>query len=813
MKLYADVILPLPLQDLYTYSIPADLQDQVQEGSRVIVQFGKKKFYTAIVFRLYTPEKEISPIKEIVSILENHAIVTRSQLKFWEWVSFYYMCSLGDVYRAALPSVFKIESETHVFLNPDYEGEIPLTENEKKIYYHLSSTRPSSIAELEKHTGLTNAIPHIKALADKGAAFINENLHNSYSVKTRAIVRLKREFSESELSELLDSLSRAKKQQGLLSTFLFLKESGEVILKKDLLDEANASSSVLSELVKKDILEICDMEISRFDYGETNIDKAYTLNLYQQEAYGKIKSSFLEKEVTLLHGVTSSGKTEIYIQLIKDIINEGKQVLYLLPEIALTTQITNRLKAVFGNKLAVYHSKFNDNERAETWNKLLKDNETQVILGARSAIFLPFNNLGLTIVDEEHEGSYKQQDPAPRYNAKNAAIVLAGIQQAKVLLGTATPSIETYTNALSGRYGFVQLTKRYEEIELPHISVINIKELRRKKQMKSLLSPPLVEEIKEALDKKEQIILFQNRRGFSSMLECKNCSWTPHCTHCDVSLTYHKGQQLMICHYCGATYRVPSECPDCKTPTLDTLGYGTERVEEEVASLFPETSIARMDLDTTRGKKSYEHIISDFENGKTNILIGTQMVSKGLDFDNVSVVGILNADNLLNYPDFRAYEKAYQLMIQVSGRAGRKNKRGLVVLQTSHPSHPLINSVKHHNYNLFYEMQVAERKVFRYPPYFRLISIVVRGRDESLVEKASAEFTLGLKQSFKDRILGPGKPPVSRVQSLYIRNILIKIENNASIQKVRDIIFHYQNSILSNPSYKSLLIHYDVDPL
>ncbi|MBK5720473.1 primosomal protein N' [Dysgonomonas sp. Marseille-P4677] len=811
--LYADVVLPLPLQGFYTYIIPPDLPFTVKEGSRVIVQFGKKKFYTAIVFKIYESEEKQSPIKDIVSTLEDTPIVTPLQMKFWEWVSFYYMCSLGDVYKAAVPSALKLESETHILLNSDFEALEPFTSNEQKVFFLLSPDKPFSIAEIEKKSGLSNIIPTIKSLTDKKAIYINENIQNTYTAKTQPVVRLAKQFTEEELNNILDELSRAKKQQYLLSIFLDINKSDKLITKKRLLDETSISPSVLSELVKKGFLDIYDHEISRFDYGDENMDSAYMLNIHQQKAYTEITNSFKEKETTLLYGVTSSGKTEIYIQLIKDAISKGKQVLYLLPEIALTTQITNRLKTVFGNKLAVYHSRFNDNERAETWKKLLKDDEVQVILGARSAIFLPFNKLDLIIVDEEHEGSYKQQDPAPRYNARNSAIVLANMHNAKVLLGTATPSIESYNNALSGRYGLVRLTQRHENIELPHIAVINTKELRRKKQMKSILSPPLIDKIRETLNRKEQVILFQNRRGFSSMLECKNCSWTPHCTHCDVSLTYHKYQRMLVCHYCGATYNVPTLCDECKTPTLEFLGYGTERIEEEVNTIIPEASIARMDLDTTRGKKSYEQIISKFENNETNILIGTQMISKGLDFDNVSIVGILNADNLLNYPDFRAYEKAYQLMTQVSGRAGRKNKQGLVILQTAHPEHPLIKCVRENDYESFYLAQLEERRLFRYPPFFRLISIVIRGRDESLVENTSTQLAEALKQPFGERILGPSKPAISRIQSLYIRNILLKIENNASIQKVREMINYHQSVIFTNPAFKSILLHYDVDPM
>jgi primosomal protein N' (replication factor Y) len=728
-------------------------------------------------------------------------------------MAMYYMCSLGDVYRAALPAALKLESETHVLLNPEFEAGESLTENELRIFYSLSESKPQTIAEIQKTSGISNAIQAIKSLVDKQAAYISEDIQNAYTARKQTFVCFPRDYTEEELLCISDSLNKAKKQQHLFSIFIYLKENNALVSKKHLLEEAGASASVLSELVKKGLLSISDQEISRFDYGKSNPDSAFSLNEYQQKALGEILKTFEEKDVTLLHGVTSSGKTEIYIQMIKETISKGQQVLYLLPEIALTTQITGRLKSVFGNKLAVYHSKFNDNERAEVWNNLIKNSETRIVLGARSAIFLPFSKPGLIIVDEEHESSYKQQDPAPRYNACNAAIMLGSICNTKVLLGTATPAIETYNNALAGKYGLVTLSKRHEGIELPRIEVINIKELRRKKQMKSILSPPLIDKVKEALLKKEQIILFQNRRGFSSMLECKNCSWTPRCMHCDVSLTYHKSQRMMICHYCGATYNVPAICPECQAPAPDILGYGTERIEEEVSGIFPDALPGRMDFDTTRGKKSYERIISDFENRKTDMLIGTQMVSKGLDFGNVSVVGILNADNLLNYPDFRACERAFQLMIQVSGRAGRKNKQGTVFLQTSHPNNPIVSYVKNNDYTSFYRQQMEERKIFCYPPFCRLIAIILRGRDESLTDNAAKQFARSLKESFGGRVLGPGKPPVSRIQSLYIRQIVLKIENHASVQKVRETIFYHQDRILNDPVFRSVLLHYDVDPV
>lgn len=810
--LYADVILPLPLQDTYTYSVPKDIQDIITEGSRVIVQFGQKKLYTAIVLRVYKSEVKTN-IKEIVSALDKYPIINRHQLEFWQWTASYYLCTLGDVYKAAIPSALKLESETYVIKNPEYASDSLLTINEQKIFNSLSSTKASKISEIAKSTNIQNPITAVKSLNEKGCVLLNEDIGRNYSPKTTAAVKLFRDFTGEEINTQLDILERHKKQQHLLFTFLRISENNKIVFKKELLEQANVTQAVLDSLVKKDILTIYNHEINRIDYGLSNIDAAHTLNKHQLKAYEEIKSTFAEKDVTLLHGVTASGKTEIYIQLIKDVISQGGQVLYLLPEIALTTQITERLKSVFGNKLAVYHSKFNENERAETWNKLLKNTETQVVLGARSAIFLPFNDLKLVVVDEEHESSYKQQDPAPRYNARNLSMVLAGLYNAKTLLGTATPAIETYYNALTGKYGLVKLTKRHDNIALPEIQIVNTKELRRKKLMKSILSPPLIKEIDEALEKKEQIILFQNRRGFSSMIECRTCSWTPRCQHCDVSLTYHKGQNVMVCHYCGATYSVPKVCPECETPSLSNLGYGTERVEEEVKEQFPTTKSLRMDLDTTRGKRAYERIITDFASNKAGILIGTQMISKGLDFDNVSIVGILNADNMLNYPDFRAHERAYQMIIQVSGRAGRKNKQGLVALQTGQPAHPVITFAMSNDYDSFFNTQLSERQLFRYPPFYRLISIIIRGKHEHVVEQASKQFAQSLRQPFGERVLGPSKPPVSRIQTLFIRKIMLKIEHQASIKKVRSLLSAHQKIVFTNTDFKSIIIHYDIDPM
>lgn len=816
--IYVDVIVPLPLSGTFTYSVPGSLSEKAEVGSRVIIQFGKRKFYTGIISRIYEKDTPEPGIKEITALLDDRPVVLPRQIAFWEWIASYYMCTVGEVYKAALPSALKLESETLVFLNEDFEADERFTPNEEKVFHSLPAGKPLRISEIENKTKIANAIPYVKSLAEKGAVFIDENIGRRYAVKTETAVRLKENYSDEELSVIAEELKRAKKQQQLFLFFLGLREEAEdgkdfFVFKKRLVEESGISPAVLDALVARGYLETFPFEVSRFNYGLQEISSAKELNPFQEKAYKDIKKSFLDKDITLLHGITSSGKTEIYIQLIKEAFEKGGNVLYLLPEIALTTQITERLRSVFGEKLLVYHSRFNENERAETWYSLLNSSEPKVVLGARSAVFLPFRELSLVIIDEEHESSYKQQDPAPRYNARNAAIVLASMYKAKTLLGTATPSIETYFNAQSGKYGLVELNMRHEEIELPEIVVINTKELRRRKQMKTLLSPPLIHDIKTVLEKKEQIILFQNRRGFAPLLECKTCAWTPLCQHCDVSLTYHKGQHAMVCHYCGAAYPIPLQCPNCETPTLEMQGYGTERVEEMVSEEFPGTGVVRMDLDTTRSKRAYENIISDFASNKSNILIGTQMISKGLDFDNVSLVGILSADSMLNYPDFRAYERAFQLMMQVSGRAGRKNKRGRVLLQTAHPGHPIISYIKNHDYLSFYETQLEERRMFRYPPFYRLIEIVMKHKEENVVESMSLDFGRLLRQSFDDRVLGPAKPGVARVQSLYIRKIILKIENHASPVKIRETIESYRKYIQANPKYKSVLLYYNVDPV
>ena len=585
------------------------------------------------------------------------------------------------------------------------------------------------------------------------------------------------------------------------------------VSKKDLLAKATASPAIFNGLVDKNVFEVYYHEIGRLNRQQANVSEINALNTSQQQAFDAILASFEEKNVCLLHGVTSSGKTEIYIHLIQKVIDSGKQVLYLLPEIALTTQITERLQRVFGDKLGIYHSKFSDAERVEIWRKQLGGNGYQVILGVRSSVFLPFEHLGLVIVDEEHENTYKQQDPAPRYHARNAAIILASMYGAKTLLGTATPSIETYYNAVSGKYGFVELAERYKDIQLPEIMPVDIKELARKKRMSGQFSPMLLEKIRVALENKEQIILFQNRRGFAPMIECRTCGWVPRCKNCDVSLTYHKGINQLTCHYCGYTYQVPKSCPACGGVEMMNRGFGTEKVEDDIKLIFPEATVARMDLDTTRTRAAYERIIADFEGGKTDILIGTQMVSKGLDFDHVSVVGILNADTMLNYPDFRSYERAFQLMAQVAGRAGRKNKRGLVVLQTKSIEHPIIHQVIQNDYQTMYESQLAERQLFKYPPYYRLIYVYLKNRKEDLLGLMARTMAEKLRAVFGNRILGPDNPPVARVQTLYIKKIVIKIEANASMKKVRDQLLRVQREMVEDERFRSLIVYYDVDPM
>ena len=818
MKKYVDVILPLPLPKSFTYSLPDECAEDVKIGCRVVVPFGRKKFYTAIVLNVHCCAPTEYEVKDISALLDASPILLPAQFKFWEWIADYYLCTQGDVYKAALPSGLKLESETIVEYNPDFEADAPLPEREQRILDLLAVDSQQCVTKLEKDSGIKNIITVIKSLLDKEAIFVKEELRRTYKPKTEARVRLAGTADEKRLHILFDILSRAPKQLALLMKYV--ECSGVLgagipkeVSKKELLQRANVTPSVLNGLVDKKIFEIYYHEIGRLDKQEKEIVELNPLNEFQQRAFDEVVQSFQEKNVCLLHGVTSSGKTEIYIHLIEEAIRQGKQVLYLLPEIALTTQITERLQRVFGARLGIYHSKFPDAERVEIWRKQLGENGYDIILGVRSSIFLPFRNLGLVIVDEEHENTYKQQDPAPRYHARSAAIVLAAMYGAKTLLGTATPSIESWQNAREGKYGFVQLKERYKEIQLPEIIPVDIKELHRKKRMVGQFSPLLIQYMKEALEQKEQVILFQNRRGFAPMVECRTCGWVPKCKNCDVSLTYHKGINQLTCHYCGYTYQLPKSCPACEGTELVNRGFGTEKIEDDIKILFPEAAVARMDLDTTRTRSAYEKIIADFEQGKTDILIGTQMVSKGLDFDHVSIVGILNADTMLNYPDFRSYERAFQLMAQVAGRAGRKNKRGRVVLQTKSIDHPIIHQVIANDYEDMVGGQLAERQMFHYPPYYRLVYVYLKNHNEALLDQMAAVMADKLRAVFGNRVLGPDKPPVARIQTLFIKKIVVKIEQNAPMGRARELLLRIQREMIEDERYKSLIVYYDVDPM
>ena len=817
MKKYVDVIVPFPIANYYTYSVPDELDNQIQTGCRVVVQFGAKRFYTAIVANVHYCKPAEFEVKDVTALLDARPILLPNQFKLWKWISDYYLCTLGDVYKAALPSGLKLESETMVMLNPDFEAEAPLPEREQKLLDLLSVHPEQSVTRLEKDSGFRNTLLLVKSLLDREAIWVKEEVKRTYKPKLEARVRFCGSPTEQQLNILFDSLSRSKKQLDILMCYVQLSgmfgPKPQEVTKRALLDKSGASAAALKGLEQKKILEIYYSDVGRLRECVSTVVPMNPLNQFQQRAYGEIIDSFREKSVCLLNGVTSSGKTEIYIHLIKQAVEAGKQVLYLLPEIALTTQITTRLQRVFGDRLGVYHSKFPDAERVEIWQKQLSEHAYDVILGVRSAVFLPFQNLGLIIVDEEHENTYKQQDPAPRYHARSAAIVLATLYQAKVLLGTATPSVESWYNATHGKYGLVQLKERYKEIQLPEIIPVDIKELHRKKRMNGQFSPLLIQYIRAALDRHEQVILFQNRRGFAPMIECRTCGWVPRCKNCDVSLTYHKGLNQLTCHYCGYTYQLPRHCPACEGVELVNRGFGTEKIEEAVKELFPDVKVARMDLDTTRSRTAYERIIADFTEGKTQILVGTQMVSKGLDFDHVSVVGILNADSMLNYPDFRSYERAFQLMAQVAGRAGRKSKQGTVILQTKSIDHPIIKQVMENDYDGMVAEQLAERKLFHYPPYYRLIYVYLKHRKEDLLEEMAAVMADKLRQVFGDRVLGPDKPPVSRVQTLFIRKMVLKMEHNASPVGVRSRLMQIQLEMLETERYKSLIVYYDVDPM
>ena len=762
---FADVILPVPLNGTFTYSVPDTLAGKVQPGMRVLVAFGRNKNYIGIVDNLHNRQPEGYEVKPLLQLIDEQPILLPVQLQLWHWIADYYMSPIGEVYKAALPAGLKAEdgyhprTETYIRLTPSYQNEPTL---------HVA----------------------------------------------------------------LNMLARAPKQQEAFIGYLTLSrwdsidgnETRETVLeitREELMNTSGANLQTIKSLQEKGFLETYEVEVGRLNHGgEPHPENIKQLNEAQQEAFNQILFSFMKKNVTLLHGVTSSGKTEIYIHLIQRELDQHRQVLYLLPEIALTVQMMDRLRHVFGNRLGIYHSKYSDAERVEIWQKQLSKNPYDVILGARSAVFLPFQRLGLVIVDEEHETSYKQQDPAPRYHARSAAIMMASLIAhhsslitPKVLLGTATPSLESYYNARTGKYALVELKQRYKAIELPEIQVVDTADLQRRKMMNGPFSPILLMRVREALEHGQQAILFQNRRGWAPMVECKQCGWVPRCEHCDVSLTLHRTMNQLTCHYCGHTYKVPTECPACGSKELQGRGYGTEKVEDQIRDILPEARISRMDLDTTRTRNAYERIISDFAAGRTNLLIGTQMISKGLDFDRVSVVGILNADGMLNMPDFRAYEHAFMMMAQVSGRAGRKGKRGLVILQTKNPDLPIIHQVVHNDYEALYRSLIAERQAFHYPPYYRLIYVYLKHKHDDTVNTAGLELGSRLRQWFGARVLGPDKPAVARIKTLSIRKLVLKLENGLDIQKARQLITLAQQQMMQDKRYAQLQIYCDVDPL
>lgn len=821
-RLYAEVILPLPLFGTFTYSIPTTLEGKAAVGHRVIVPFGRKKYYTGIIESITPVAPEGFEVKDISSVLDPWPVVKHPQLKLWEWIAEYYLCTAGDVYKAAVPAGLKVESETFIELNPDYE-EMPdarMTDREAIIMQSLDHNGKMTPAEISKKTGLNSIESTISSMVERRMLIIAEKLIERYRPKKETLVRLAVDRNDNEaMHKVFDAVKGAKKQEMMLITLLDnlnkrqQQQLPPEVPRQHLLEQSGLSPAILAALASKGIVEIFTREINRFNYTGTEQGELPKLSAPQSEALDSIHRMFIDKNVTLLHGVTSSGKTEIYIHLIDYILKKGSQALYLVPEIALTTQLTRRLQKVFVKRVIIYHSKFSDNERVDIWKRMLHDPSPCVVIGARSSLFLPFSRLGLVIVDEEHESSYKQFDPAPRYNARDCAIVLASMHGAKTLLGSATPAIETYYKALNGRYGLVTLSERYEGVQLPLIEIVDLNDERRRGRISGPMSARLAMMSREAVKGGEQVILFHNRRGFAPVVVCKQCGYVPKCQNCDVSLTYHRKAGEMVCHYCGATYKLPTICPACKEPAIEVYGYGTERIEEIAESSFPGARIMRMDLDTTRNKDSYLNIINDFSLGKADILVGTQMVTKGLDFERVSLVGILNADNLINFPDFRASERAFNMLEQVAGRAGRRNKRGLVIVQTSQPAHPILSYLQAHNYEGFYEHELEERRRYGYPPFTRVINIYLKHRDEDLLIKAAAGYAETLRHLFGNRILGPDEPHIARIQSLYIRKIMLKVEIQASMSKVKAILRSVYEAQMADKSLRSLVVYYDVDPM
>lgn len=818
---YAQVILPLPLFSLFSYSVPEELDGRISVGSRVLVQFGRKKFYTGIVDSLTGESPGDFEIKSIMALLDEAPIVRYPQLKLWEWISDYYLCSEGDVFKAAVPTGLKPESETWISLNPDYvlpEGK-HFSDKEAMVVELLEQEKKLRLSELEERLKIKRSSTLVSKMLDSGILEIAESISTRYRPKTETCIRLTipRDNPE-QLNSVLDAVTRARQQEKALMAYLDLShwmkggESPLEVTRDALLERSGVSPSVLNAMREKGIFESYKVSINRFNMPVEDIVSLSPLSSPQIKALDSIREEWKEKNVVLFRGVTGSGKTEIYTHLISSTIRHGSQVLLLVPEISLTTQLTDRLRAVFGSRLLVYHSRFSDNERVDLWKKLLSTNEPYLIIGARSAVFLPFARLGMVIVDEEHEQSYKQYEPAPRYNARDTAIVLAKMHGCKVLLGSATPSIESYYKATTGKYGLVELESRYDDSPLPEVEIVDMRKQRKERLNKGILSIPLMEAANAALAGGNQIIMFQNRRGFAPVVVCKACGWTPKCQNCDVSLVYHKSTDSLHCHYCGFSMKQPHICPACGENNVEVFGYGTERIEEEIIDGFPGARISRMDLDTTRNKNAYHDIITEFSNQETDILIGTQMVSKGLDFGKVKVVGVVNADTLLNHPDFRSNERGFNMLEQVAGRAGRRKEKGLVVIQTTDTDNEILKFVKHHDYKAYYEAEIKQRMALNYPPFSKLIMVYIKNKDAMIVDSAAQLLSAALRDVFGERVLGPEKPFISRVATYYLQQIMLKIENGASLSKVKAILRRIYESLARDPKIKSSVLYYDVDP-
>ncbi len=821
MAKFANVILPLPISGSFTYSVPSIYEDEIEVGSRVLVQFGKKNYYTGIVELVHNNQPSGYEVKEIMMVLDAKPIVRHPQLKLWNWLAEYYLCSIGEVYKAAVPSGLKVESETYILLNSDYEYDenVNLTERMALIIQLLDRNGRMKISEIERETGFKNLGTLVNKMLEIGLVLIDERIVDKYRARKETLVRLNCDRNDNEaLHGFFDIVKRARQQEKMLIAYLDLSAwmqsaTPKEVLKSDLLERSGASPAVLKGLVDKGVLEIYKKEINRFTVDVSESAELPQLSNAQLAAYNSILDKWKENKVTLLRGVTGSGKTEIYSHLINDVLNLGQQVLYLVPEISLTTQLTSRLQKIFGKRLLIYHSKFSDNERVDVWKKLLSTHEPLIVLGVRSSVFLPFAKLGLVIVDEEHESSYKQYDPAPRYNARDAAIVLASMHGAATLLGSATPAVETYYKAKNGRFGLVELLERFDGIRMPEVKVVDMRDQRKRKECRGLYSNPLLVASRKALGEGKQVIMFQNRRGYAPMVECKECAWVPKCKNCDVSLVFHRNIRELRCHYCGYSMTLPNLCPVCGQDSVETYGYGTERIADDLNEIFNEYRVARMDLDTTRNKDAYEDIIEDFSSHKTDILVGTQMVTKGLDFERVRVVGVLNADSILNYPDFRSNERAFNMIEQVAGRAGRKNEVGEVYVQTTDPNNQIIEKVKTHDYEGYYVEQIDERQRFAYPPFTKIVNIYLKHKDERMVNSLAVNYVLELRKIFGNRVLGPEKPIVGRVANYYIQSIMLKMEANASMRKVKDLLRTVYERVSIDKNMRSAILYYDVDPV